>query len=193
MVQVISENTLCSKGFTSIWETFLDKNNRNYDSYKFSYKFAFILFLSFLTNQKQGYGLQQVGGLVMRNISVFCWVALYFKAIPNSIDFYKGVFLHVIPVRIIVSGYHKSLHKSLVYHLLCLFCWQILFKIGALKNLASFTEKHLCWNLILRRLWTPPVAASDCISFYFWNNIITQISVKLHFFKIWRLSEIIRG
>ena len=27
---------------------------------------------------------------------------LYFKAIPNSIDFYKGIFLHVIPVRIIV-------------------------------------------------------------------------------------------
>ena len=27
---------------------------------------------------------------------------LYFKAIPNSIYFYKGILLHVIPVRIIV-------------------------------------------------------------------------------------------
>ena len=27
---------------------------------------------------------------------------LYLKAMPNSIDFYKGIFLHVIPVRIIV-------------------------------------------------------------------------------------------
>ena len=27
---------------------------------------------------------------------------LYFKAMPNSTDFYKGIFLHVIPVRIIV-------------------------------------------------------------------------------------------
>ena len=27
---------------------------------------------------------------------------LYFKAMPNSVDFYKGIFLHVIPVCIIV-------------------------------------------------------------------------------------------
>ena len=38
----------------------------------FSYKFAFILFLSFLKNEKQESGFQQVGGLVTRNISVFC-------------------------------------------------------------------------------------------------------------------------
>ena len=64
----------------------------------------FFLFLSFLTNQKQEPGFQQVGGLVTRNISAFCLsrVALYFKAMPNLIDFYKGIFLHVIPVRIIV-------------------------------------------------------------------------------------------
>ena len=80
----------------------MHENNRNYNSYRFSYKFAFIFFLSFLTNQKQESGFQQVSGLVMRNISVF-WllrVALYFKAMPNSIDFYKGIFLHVIPVRV---------------------------------------------------------------------------------------------
>ena len=65
---------------------------------------SFKLFLSFLTNQKQESGFQQGGGLVTGNISVFClWrVALYFKAMPNSIKFYKGIFLHVIPVRIIV-------------------------------------------------------------------------------------------
>ena len=51
-------------------------------------------------NQKQN-----VGRLVTRNISDFClWrVAFYFKAMPNSIDFNKGVFVHVIPVPIIVS------------------------------------------------------------------------------------------
>ena len=27
---------------------------------------------------------------------------LYFKAMPNSIDFYKEIFLHVIPVHILV-------------------------------------------------------------------------------------------
>ena len=49
-------------------------------------------------------GFQQVGGLVTRNISVFCLyrVALYFEPKPNPIDFYKGIFLHVIPVRVIV-------------------------------------------------------------------------------------------
>ena len=29
-------------------------------------------------------------------------LVLYFKDMPNSIDFYKRIFLHVIPVRIIV-------------------------------------------------------------------------------------------
>ena len=64
-------------------------NNRNYNSYRFSYKFGFIHFLYFLTNQKQESGFKQVGSLTTKNISVFClWqVALYFIAMPNSIDF----------------------------------------------------------------------------------------------------------
>ena len=35
--------------------------------------------------------MSSLGGLVTKNISVFCLgrVALYFKAVPNSIDFYK--------------------------------------------------------------------------------------------------------
>ena len=33
---------------------------------------------------------------------------LYFKAIPNSVNFYKGIFLHVIPVHIIVPCLHVS-------------------------------------------------------------------------------------
>ena len=36
-------------------------------------KLPFILFLSLLTNEKQELGLQQVGELVKRNISVFCY------------------------------------------------------------------------------------------------------------------------
>ena len=35
------------------WEIFLHENKRNYISYRFSYKFAFIFLLSFLANQKQ--------------------------------------------------------------------------------------------------------------------------------------------
>ena len=46
----------------------------------------------------------ELGGLVTRNISTFFLkrVALYFKAMPNLIDFYKGIYLHVVPVHIIV-------------------------------------------------------------------------------------------
>ena len=43
--------------------------------------------------------------MVKINISAFClkWVALYFKALLNSIEFYKRLFLHVTPVQITVS------------------------------------------------------------------------------------------
>ena len=54
-----------------IWETFLDENNRSYNSNKFIYKFAFIPFLSFPRNEKHESDFQQVGGLVTRNISGF--------------------------------------------------------------------------------------------------------------------------
>ena len=79
--------------------------------------------MSFLTNQKQESGFEQVGGLVTRNISVFClWqVALYFKAMPNSIDFYKGIFLHVIPIRIPIPCFYqiiKNESPSYLYHLI---------------------------------------------------------------------------
>ena len=72
VIQVISEKILYNTGFTSSLRDFLHENNRNYNSYRFSYRFAFILFLSFLTNQNQELGFQQVGGLVTRNIAVFC-------------------------------------------------------------------------------------------------------------------------
>ena len=61
-----------TKVLLAIWETILLENNRNYNSYRFSYKFVFTLFLWFLTNRKQESGFHQVGGLVMRNIAVFC-------------------------------------------------------------------------------------------------------------------------
>ena len=53
-------------------------------------------------NQKQELIFQEVGGLVTKNISLFCLegVAHYFKAMPNSIALYKGIFLHVVPARL---------------------------------------------------------------------------------------------
>ena len=72
MIQVISEKTLCRKGFISNLRDILNENNRNYNSYRYSYKFAFILFLFLLTNQKQESEFQEVDSLVTRNISAFC-------------------------------------------------------------------------------------------------------------------------
>ena len=54
---------------------FLHENSRNYNSYTSSYKFIFILLFSFLANEKQESGFQQVGGLVTKNISVFLFIA----------------------------------------------------------------------------------------------------------------------
>ena len=67
-----------------------------------------IYFLFFLRYQKQELNFQQVCGLVPRGISALCLkgVALYFKVMPNSIDFYKRNFLHVIPARIIVPCFY---------------------------------------------------------------------------------------
>ena len=103
VIQVTSKKKSIAKVLLANWDIFLHENNRNYNSYSFSYKFAFILFvLSY--KQQQESGFQQVGCLVTKSISVFClWrVTLYFKVMPNSKDFSKGIFLHVIPVRIIV-------------------------------------------------------------------------------------------
>ena len=69
---MISEKTLCKKVLQGVLERFLYDNNRNYNSYKFSYKFDVIPVLSFRSNQKQESDFQQVGDLVTRNISAFC-------------------------------------------------------------------------------------------------------------------------
>ena len=46
VIQVISEKKLCSEGFTSnLRDIVLHENNCDYHSYRFSYKFSFILFL----------------------------------------------------------------------------------------------------------------------------------------------------
>ena len=70
----------------AIWEIFLPENDRTYNSYRFSYKFPFILFLSFLTNQKQESYFQQVGGLVTRNISIFVYSELRSTSKPCQIQ-----------------------------------------------------------------------------------------------------------
>ena len=71
--------------------------------------FSSFCFLSFLTSQKRESGLWQVNEklMVMRSISMFCLyrVALYFKAMQNSVDFYERISFHVIPIRIIAPWF----------------------------------------------------------------------------------------
>ena len=95
MFQVISNKAPCNKDFTK-------RRLGGNIFYKFSYKFALIPFLSFRRNEKQEPNFQHVVGLVTRKIYVFCFwqVALYFKGMPDLIDFDKRIFLHVIPARI---------------------------------------------------------------------------------------------
>ena len=66
------------------WETFLHENNRNYNSCKFSYKFTFVPFLSFLRNEKHDSSFHQVGGLVTRNISFFFFLFIACHALFQS-------------------------------------------------------------------------------------------------------------
>ena len=92
-----------AKILLAIWEMLLLENSCHCNSYRFIYKSAFILFFSFLADQKEESGFQQVGGMTARNILFF----VYIKSCSTSkscrtIDFYRGIFLHVIPVRIIV-------------------------------------------------------------------------------------------
>ena len=61
-----------AKVLLAMWQIFLHENNPNFNSYRFKYKFAVILFLLFLKNQKQESSFQQVGGPVTRNVFVFC-------------------------------------------------------------------------------------------------------------------------
>ena len=58
MIQVTSEKTLRSKSFASNLRDFLHENNGNYNCYRSSYKFAFVLFLPFLTNAYKAFLVQ---------------------------------------------------------------------------------------------------------------------------------------
>ena len=66
---------------------FLHENNRNYNFYRFSDKFAFLLFLSFITSQKQESGFQQVNGMVTRTISVFFLFIVSRALLQSHVEF----------------------------------------------------------------------------------------------------------
>ena len=117
---MISGKTLCSNNFTSTFErqfcmekivTITPTNLL----LQISYKIAFIYFLSSRRIRKQESNFWGIGGgLVTRNISVFylSLVAIYFKAMSNSIDFFKGIIFHVIPNYITVPCYRAVFMKA---------------------------------------------------------------------------------
>ena len=72
LFQVILKKHFLAKILREIFETLLYESNCNYNSCKFSYKFAFISLFSFRKNQKQELVFQQAGGLLVRSISAFC-------------------------------------------------------------------------------------------------------------------------
>ena len=117
---VISEKTLCCNNFTSPFERqfCMEKvvtiNPANL-LLQISYKIAFTYFLSSRRIQKQESHFWRIGGgLVTRNISAFYLqlVASYFKAMSNSIDFFKGIFFHVIHNYITVPCYRSVFMKA---------------------------------------------------------------------------------
>ena len=102
LIQMISEKTMCRK--KRFYKQFERCENivtkiLTYLVTLFTFSYLIMLeiipFLSFLGDQKQESDLQQVGGLVTKYKSVFCfqWIALYFKSISYSIDVYKRIFL----------------------------------------------------------------------------------------------------
>ena len=151
--QVITEKHCVAKISQGIWEGFLNKNNRIYNSYKFSYKFAFIPCLFLRRKQKQESNFQKVGDLVTRNISVtYLWrLALYFKGMPNSIDLYKRIFLRAIPVRMISS--------------------MIIYSLNAIKNLTHVMYFSLNWIIP----WICIITLRICM---FNNNSRRQCSIE---------------
>ena len=80
------------------------------------------------------------------NEKYFCFfclqrVALYFKVMPNLINFYEAIFLHVIPFRIIVPWYTQNVVTRNKF---------TLFRPWKLENLTLLTVKeNLYTNLLL--------------------------------------------
>ena len=87
LIQVISEKTLCSKGFTgNLRGIFYMKAILTINPTHQVANFFLSSFFSFLANQKQKSGFQRVGGLVTRNISVFVQSESYSTSKPCRIQ-----------------------------------------------------------------------------------------------------------
>ena len=136
------------KVLRAISEIFLHENNPNYQSYRFICKFSFILFLFLLQTKNKNQVFSKLVVWYRAIFLGFCLrrVALYFKAMPNSIDFYKVIFLHVIRVRIVVS-------------------WNEQFKINKVVRCFNLIFSHVVW-MAYHHVFTHVMSLADKILFY---------------------------
>ena len=82
VIQVISEKKKLAKVLLLIWEIFLHENNRNCNFYRFTYKFTFVLFLPFLTNQKTR--IRFLASWWFGNKKYFCFLFIASHALLQS-------------------------------------------------------------------------------------------------------------
>ena len=149
-IQVISEKHCITKISLAIWETFLHENNSNNRSWKFSDKFAFIPFLLFRRNWKQESILVEVGGLVMRNISVYCIYAFCYFSGTEPKNFLRCCLIHItiIIIRHIFNLVYLPLYLFLrlfiSYPCNLIFIFSLIFIVKNSYNLIKIDTLAFC-------------------------------------------------
>ena len=92
---------------------------------------------------------------------------LYFKAMPNLIDFYKEIFLHVIPVCITVPWSNTTEHFINTK-------WSLLFCIKNILNKPSLPAENSDQLFSITLLGTPAYPAQPTFHF---NNKQVKLSL----------------
>ena len=135
--QVIIEKALCSKDFKGNKERFLYENNRNYNSYSFSYKFALITVIVFLEKAKTR--IKTWTSCWSGNKKYFCCLFTANRALLLSyIEFNRLLlkyFFHVIPTRFIVPCSNQPFLNGVLVILKTTrqTCWHTLWLMRILK------------------------------------------------------------
>ena len=122
------------------------RNSRDFDMEK-----IVIGFYPLFYNQKQESKLQQIGGLVTRNSFSFCIqrVKLFFKVIPNPINFYKKDFL---------TSYFYWYYSSLTVQFYCIYSQYSLFvSPERMIKLLVFRWFQVVWKVYIGKQELQPI------------------------------------
>ena len=106
-----------TKILLAAWEIFLHENNRNYISYIFGYKFAFIVFLFISYEPKTRIWFSASWWSTNEKYFFLLFIAsrVLLQSHAEFNRLYKGIFLHVIPVRIIVPCLERTLDAFWIF------------------------------------------------------------------------------